>query len=94
MINRDSPAAKTLPDKEVDKRERFYREKMEKLKNPNYFISKTRLSVRNLPKTITERELKKIFIDAAKSEQKEEKVRLKQVWGISGVLKVEFFLQV
>ena len=37
-----------------------------KLANPNYFVSKTRLSIRNLPLTVDEKQLKKMFIDAAR----------------------------
>jgi hypothetical protein len=34
---------------DLKKRNAAYKEKKEKLKNPNYFISQTRLSIRNLP---------------------------------------------
>ena len=37
-----------------------------KLKNPNFFISKTRLQVRNVPIDTDQKELKRIFHDAVK----------------------------
>jgi len=55
------------------------------LRNPNFFVSKTRLSVRNLPKNITEKRLKEIFSDAALAAQepqekkKKAKIKIKQV---------------
>ena len=36
-----------------------------RLKNPNIFVSTTRLCVHNLPTSIDEKELKKIFLTAA-----------------------------
>lgn len=40
---------------------------MLKLKNPNFSVSLTRLSVRNIPKNATEKDLRKIFVDAVKN---------------------------
>ena len=36
------------------------------MKNPNYFVSRTRLSVRNIPPEIDSKTLKRMFIDAVK----------------------------
>ena len=37
-----------------------------KLKNPNFFISKTRLQVRNVPLEMDQKQLKRVFFDAVK----------------------------
>jgi nucleolar protein 4 len=46
------------PKADLEKRLVSYQQRKEKLKNPNFYISKTRLSVRNLPVNVTEKELK------------------------------------
>jgi nucleolar protein 4 len=37
----------------------------QKLKNPNIFVSTTRLCVRNIPTAVDDRALKKVFLKAA-----------------------------
>ncbi|KAL5475611.1 hypothetical protein EMCRGX_G025444 [Ephydatia muelleri] len=74
VILPDSPEAKELSKVDLAKRMKAYSEKKVKLKNPNFFVSRTRLSVRNIPTKIDEKELRKIFLEAAGSE-----ARLKQV---------------
>jgi len=59
VITRDSPVAKGISEADLEKRERYYREKVAKLKDPNFSVSTTRLCVRNLSKTTTKEELKK-----------------------------------
>lgn len=49
-----------LTEKDIEKRISAARLKREKLKNPNVFISKTRLMIRNIPKSVDEKRLKKI----------------------------------
>jgi nucleolar protein 4 len=49
---------------------RLQEEKMTKLKSPNFHVSRTRLVVYNLPKSMTEKQLKKLFIDAVTSRHK------------------------
>ena len=51
IVTRNSPAAEGLSDADLKKREKALMEKKAKLKNPNYFISRTRLCIRNLPLT-------------------------------------------
>ena len=38
--------------------------KRQKLKNPNIFVSSTRLSVHNIPVNVDEKQLKKVFLKA------------------------------
>mmetsp|Transcript_12173 Transcript_12173/g.37111 ORF Transcript_12173/g.37111 Transcript_12173/m.37111 type:complete len:850 (-) Transcript_12173:74-2623(-) len=60
------PAAQGLSDADLEKRKRAEKEKIKKLaNNPNIFVSKTRLSVRNLPLSIDELDLKNVFARAA-----------------------------
>uniref|UniRef100_T2M3Z4 RNA-binding protein 28 n=1 Tax=Hydra vulgaris TaxID=6087 RepID=T2M3Z4_HYDVU len=68
MITRNSPAAEGLSDADLKKREKALIEKKAKLKNPNYFVSRTRLSVRNLPLNISSIELKDAFLKAVKND--------------------------
>lgn len=48
------------------------------LANPNFHVSTTRLSVRNLSKNVTEKELKSAFLRAAQSDGDTSKIRIKQ----------------
>lgn len=61
VITAGSEAAKHLSKADLQKREKAETEKKAKLKNPNYFVSTTRLCARNLPLSSTEKELEKIF---------------------------------
>ena len=71
-IRADSEAAKSLPAAELEKREKSFREKKKKLKNPNYCVSRTRLSVRNLPLDCDEKIMKRVFLKAARDAIKEQ----------------------
>jgi len=71
-IRADSEAAKAMPPAELEKREKAFREKKKKLKNPNYCVSRTRLSVRNLPLDCDEKVLKRVFLKAARDAIKEQ----------------------
>jgi len=58
--------AKKLSKPELVKRQRAAAEKKAKLANPNYFVSKTRISVRNLSATVSEKQLKDTLLKYAK----------------------------
>lgn len=66
VITRNSYAAAGLSNTDLLKREHAQRDKKIKLKNPNFFVSRTRLSIKNLPKDVDEKTLKKICIEATK----------------------------
>jgi len=77
VIPRDVALVTGLSNEEIEKRERAQKQKKEKLlKSPNFFISTTRLAVRNLPKSVTDEELTRVFQQAAKTET--EKVIIRQ----------------
>ena len=62
-----------LSEEELARRERWWREKKKKLENVNYMVSRLRLSVRNLPMEADEKQLKAVFVSAARQAVKEEK---------------------
>ncbi|KAG7395122.1 RNA-binding protein 28 [Phytophthora boehmeriae] len=64
-VNKMADAELELPKMDIDKRRRAIREKKAKLQNPMYFVSPMRLSVRNLSTALDDRQLKKLFHDAA-----------------------------
>ncbi|CAI8032099.1 RNA-binding protein 28 [Geodia barretti] len=66
-VQSGSEAAKNLTTAELAKRLKAQAEKKAKLSNPNFYVSRTRLSVRNLPTQTTESELREIFNTAIDS---------------------------
>ena len=75
-IHEASAAADGVSKSDIEKRRRSNEERQLKLKNPNFFVSRTRLSVRNIPPEIDPKTLKKMFYDAVKqrSTQAEPKI--------------------
>ena len=59
-----------LPQAEREKRELAWKAKKEKLSNPNFIVSATRLSVRSLPPAINEEQLRAMALEAAGTAQK------------------------
>ena len=64
QIHEEGPAAQGVSREDIMKRRRAKEEQKMKLKNPNFFISKNRLQVRNVPPEVDQKQLKKIFHDA------------------------------
>lgn len=58
---------------------RLHEDKMAKLQSPNFRISRTRLIVYNIPKTMSEKDVKKLFIDAVTSRATKQKPTIRQV---------------
>eukprot|EP01138_Halocafeteria_seosinensis_P010488 gb/GECG01010708.1/.p1 GENE.gb/GECG01010708.1/~~gb/GECG01010708.1/.p1 ORF type:complete len:967 (+),score=180.87 gb/GECG01010708.1/:1-2901(+) len=63
--------AKNMPSSDLAKREEASRDKNNKLRNPLFFVSPVRLSVRNLHKGIGDKELKKAILMASEKGLKE-----------------------
>ena len=66
---RDRGKEKKLPEmseQDKTKREHSQSEKKKKLQNPLYFVSATRLSIRNMNKKVTDADLKKFGLEATK----------------------------
>jgi nucleolar protein 4 len=55
-----------MPETDKEKRKRAHTEKRKKLQNPLFFVSATRLCVRNLKKSITDNQFRDLCIKAAK----------------------------
>jgi len=64
FIRPGSDAAEGVSAADMNRRMKLVSLKKQKLKNTNFFISETRLSVHNLAPTCDEKKLKKIFLDA------------------------------
>ncbi len=86
VILPDSQAAQGLSKSDQEKRAAAWRENKAKLNNPNYIVSRTRLSVRNLPLSFSEKDLRSLFVTAVQDyhfkqemDVKDVKVSLKQV---------------
>ncbi|KAJ6936981.1 hypothetical protein NC652_011609 [Populus alba x Populus x berolinensis] len=73
MVIKGSPAAKGILTSDMAKRNRLQEEKMTKLQSPNFHV------VYNLPKSMTEKQLKKLFIDAVTSRATKQKPVNQQV---------------
>lgn len=56
-------AEEAMPLKEQQKREEHVRVKLQKLKNPNFFVSDKRIAMKNLPKALG---LEEVLTDMAK----------------------------
>jgi len=80
-IAEDSEAAQGLSKSDLEKRKQGMEDKKQKMKSPNFFISKTRLSVRNIPHHLTEKELKSICLDAVRERAAKQagRIAIKQV---------------
>ncbi|XAR59587.1 hypothetical protein NMG60_11015474 [Bertholletia excelsa] len=79
LIVEGTPAAEGVSDSDMAKRQMLERKKMTKLQSPNFHVSRTRLVIYNLPKSMTERELKKLCIDAVKSRATKQKPVVRQI---------------
>lgn len=60
-ITEQDEIAKDISKSDMAKRKRALVEKKTKLQNPNFFVSKTRLSVRNIPKHYSDNDLRDLF---------------------------------
>ncbi|KAI0646281.1 hypothetical protein C8Q79DRAFT_909390 [Trametes meyenii] len=74
IILPNTPAAELLPSTEVEKRTQSFNARRALLRsNPSLFVSRTRLSVRQLPLFVTERMLKRLAIHATRAFETEVK---------------------
>ena len=63
-IDPQSGAGQGMSEGDQKARERSHSEKLEKLKNPNMFVSTTRLMIRNLPSDMTKGQLRALCVKA------------------------------
>eukprot|EP00475_Leptophrys_vorax_P033657 TRINITY_DN53222_c0_g1_i2.p1 TRINITY_DN53222_c0_g1~~TRINITY_DN53222_c0_g1_i2.p1 ORF type:complete len:587 (-),score=139.49 TRINITY_DN53222_c0_g1_i2:42-1802(-) len=65
LIVAGTPAAEGMSSKDIERRTKLWREAKTKLAFPNYCISKTRLSVHNMPANLNEEGLRDLFKEAS-----------------------------
>merc|ERR550525_1981954 len=58
-------AMESMNSKELGQRIKWWKAKKEKLQNPNFHVSRTRLSVKNIPLFVTDKLLRTVFIEKA-----------------------------
>ncbi|KAG6709435.1 hypothetical protein I3842_06G132300 [Carya illinoinensis] len=79
LILDGTPAAEGVSASDMSKRQTLESKKMTKLESPNFHVSRTRLVIYNLPKSMTEKGLKKLCIDAVTSRATKQKPVIKQI---------------
>ncbi|KAM9311780.1 RNA-binding protein 28 [Gastrophryne carolinensis] len=65
LIRAGTKAAEGLTAEDLAKRARFEEIKRQKLRSQNIFVSKTRLCVHNIPKSVDDKQLRQLFLSAA-----------------------------
>ncbi|CCM04353.1 uncharacterized protein FIBRA_06525 [Fibroporia radiculosa] len=79
IILPNSPAAETMNPAEVEKRTQSFNARRTLLRsNPSLYVSRTRLSIRQLPVFVTERIVKRLAIHAVRKFEKEVKEGIRQ----------------
>ncbi|KAL8553143.1 hypothetical protein ACS0TY_001696 [Phlomoides rotata] len=79
FIMEGMPAAVGVSVSDMSKRKKLYEDKMAKLQSPNFRVSRTRLIVYNVPKTMSEKDVKRLFIDAVTSRATKQKPTIWQI---------------
>ncbi|RNF25743.1 putative RNA-binding protein [Trypanosoma conorhini] len=88
LILPDTPAARGLHPQYLAMIEQDYEARKNQLRNSNMFVSTTRLNVRNLPRTMSEKELRALFAAQVRSFLKANKNCVeKDKWGKYGPIK-------
>ena len=83
-IDPKSEAARGMSEGDLQTRERSQREKTTKLRNPNFYCSDTRLMIRNIPKEMTKKQLKKLCVNAVKERATQAKPKIVQTKILEG----------
>ncbi|KAF3435750.1 hypothetical protein FNV43_RR22842 [Rhamnella rubrinervis] len=79
LVVEGTPAAEGVSASDMSKRQMLERKKTTKLQSPNFHVSKNRLIIYNLPKSMTEKELKKLCIEAVTSRATKQKPIIQQI---------------
>ncbi|KAJ7978318.1 RNA-binding protein 28 [Quillaja saponaria] len=87
LILEGTPAAEGVSATDMSKRKALEKTKKTKLQSPNFHVSRTRLVIHNLPKSMTERELKMLCIEAVTSRATKQKPVIRQVKFLKDVKK-------
>ncbi|KAF7841006.1 RNA-binding protein 28 [Senna tora] len=87
LILEGTPAAEGVSASDMLKRQELEKKKTTKLQSPNFHVSRTRLVIYNLPKSMTEKVLKKLCIDAVTSRATKQKPEIRQIKFLKDVKK-------
>ncbi|XP_015937107.1 uncharacterized protein LOC107462935 [Arachis duranensis] len=79
LILEGTPAAEGVSASDMLKRQQLEKKKKTKLQSPNFHVSRTRLIIYNVPKSMSEKELKKVCIDAVISRATKQKPVIRQI---------------
>ncbi|XP_076944655.1 uncharacterized protein LOC143615415 [Bidens hawaiensis] len=79
LILEGTPAAEGVSESDMSKRRSLEQKKATKLKSPNFHVSKTRLIIYNVPKSMTDKQLKKLCLDAVTSRATKQKPMIRQI---------------
>ncbi|KAI3809801.1 hypothetical protein L1987_19401 [Smallanthus sonchifolius] len=79
LILEGTPAAEGVSESDMSKRRSLEQKKETKLKSPNFHVSKTRLIMYNVPKSMNEKHLKKLCLDAVTSRATKQKPMIRQI---------------
>ncbi|RAL42217.1 hypothetical protein DM860_012000 [Cuscuta australis] len=90
LILDGTPAAEGVSTSDMSKRKILHEKKMLKLKSPNFHVSRTRLIIYNLPKSMTDKELKKLCLDAVTSRATKQKPMIRQIKILDDTKKGQF----
>ncbi|XP_059656747.1 uncharacterized protein LOC132303489 [Cornus florida] len=79
LIVEGTPAAEGVSTSDMLKRQMLEKKKTTKFQSPNFHISRIRLIIYNIPKSMTEKQLKKLLIDAVTSRATKQKPVIRQI---------------
>ncbi|KAL3515132.1 hypothetical protein ACH5RR_022034 [Cinchona calisaya] len=79
LILEGTPAAEGVSVSDISKRKTLQEKKMTKLQSPNFHVSRTRLAIYNLPKSMAEKQLKQLCINAVVSRATKQKPVIRQI---------------
>ncbi|XP_010931378.1 uncharacterized protein [Elaeis guineensis] len=88
-----TPAAEGVSEADMQKREMLSKKKMEMLRSPKFHVSRTKLIIYNVPKTMTSEEVKRLCRDAVLSRARKQKPNIKQVKILKDVKKGKVSVQ-
>lgn len=87
IILEGTPAAEGVSASDMEKRQRLEKKRTTKLQSPNFHVSRTRLVIHNLPKSMKEKELQKLCIEAVTSRATKQKPVIRQIKFLKDVKK-------
>ncbi|XP_010429055.1 PREDICTED: RNA-binding protein 28-like [Camelina sativa] len=74
-----TPAAEGVSAEDMDRRRRLHENKMKKLQSPNFHVSRTRLVIYNLPKSMNPKQLHKLLVNAVTSRATKQNPSIRQI---------------